>query len=364
MPHYPQQDPIKLAEGILQLLDEGGFVATYKYALMIALLDLCIEQKQKSGLEAQSFTTLQIAKKIVEIYWPQTKEFKQQPLRQNTKGQAVVLTRIIDAQRSLGKTTSLYKFKIENQKAYNKLVKAVEREYIINPIPRLQKVGKQRLNILYEIGWDENQKISKDDFDNTIRLYAGVADNLVILNNLIRPLLYRHWAKMVADINKLEDSRLEKFLFGFDRINTRNLLEGLRELQGGLCFYTGKKLTGGHEDIDHFIPWARYPDNGLANLVLADASVNRQKRDFLAGTQHLEKWLMRLSTTSEQTTIMHQIARDTKWPFELIKTYNVANSIYTKLPDHALLWQHGKNDFEKFEKPKIEHLFLTINLSQ
>ena len=36
-------------------------------------------------------------------------------------------------------------------------------------------------------------------------------------------------------------------------------------LQGGRCFYCEDALRG-PTDVDHFIPWARYPDNGLDNL--------------------------------------------------------------------------------------------------
>src|SRR5213592_5079376 len=35
-------------------------------------------------------------------------------------------------------------------------------------------------------------------------------------------------------------------------------------------------------DVDHFIPWSRYPDDGLENLVVAHARCNAQKSDFLA----------------------------------------------------------------------------------
>ena len=37
------QDAIALAERVLGILDEGGFSATYKFALFTAILDLCIE---------------------------------------------------------------------------------------------------------------------------------------------------------------------------------------------------------------------------------------------------------------------------------------------------------------------------------
>jgi len=37
------------------------------------------------------------------------------------------------------------------------------------------------------------------------------------------------------------------------------------------------------------LPWARFPDNGLANLVVADVHCNRQKSDRLAGPEFLRR---------------------------------------------------------------------------
>jgi hypothetical protein len=42
--------------------------------------------------------------------------------------------------------------------------------------------------------------------------------------------------------------------------------------------------------FDHFSPWARHPDNGIENLVAADGRYNNDKRDFVASTEHLQRW--------------------------------------------------------------------------
>ena len=39
--------------------------------------------------------------------------------------------------------------------------------------------------------------------------------------------------------------------------------------------------------------WARHPDNGLYNLVAADARCNGAKRDFLASLPHHKHWRSR-----------------------------------------------------------------------
>jgi CRISPR/Cas system Type II protein with McrA/HNH and RuvC-like nuclease domain len=54
-----------------------------------------------------------------------------------------------------------------------------------------------------------------------------------------------------------------------------------------------RSLAGGTSDVDHFIPWWRYPTDLGHNFVLAHASCNRQKSDRLAAEPHLERWAER-----------------------------------------------------------------------
>jgi hypothetical protein len=66
---------IGFAEKVLELLEEGRYTATYKYAVLLALIDLCLELTEASGAPPQMVTTRQLADKIVEIYWPHTLPF-------------------------------------------------------------------------------------------------------------------------------------------------------------------------------------------------------------------------------------------------------------------------------------------------
>jgi len=40
----PDRGAIAFAERVIALLDEGAFTATYKFAVLLALLDLCLER--------------------------------------------------------------------------------------------------------------------------------------------------------------------------------------------------------------------------------------------------------------------------------------------------------------------------------
>ncbi|MDP9407060.1 MAG: HNH endonuclease [Actinomycetota bacterium] len=104
----------------------------------------------------------------------------------------------------------------------------------------------------------------------TVELRPGVADALVSLAGLLRPLLELHWTRAVARLNgtELGEDRLREFLFGASRVSLQRLRPGLTDLQDGRCFYCGTRLRPGSTDVDHVVPWSRVPNDALANLFL------------------------------------------------------------------------------------------------
>jgi hypothetical protein len=62
-----------------------------------------------------------------------------------------------------------------------------------------------------------------------------------------------------------------------------------------MCFYCQRRLNEAGE-VDHFIPWSRYPRDLGHNFVLAHSKCNSDKRDLLAATGHLENWRKRNET--------------------------------------------------------------------
>jgi len=69
---YPEHPLIRFAEKVLALLDQGSFTATYKYAVLLGIMDLCMEQVSRTGQPPTSVTTRQLAEKMIELYWPHT----------------------------------------------------------------------------------------------------------------------------------------------------------------------------------------------------------------------------------------------------------------------------------------------------
>ena len=94
--------PSEFAERLLTVLAEGAFTSTYKYAVILGLVDLCVEYSTRTGGAPTSVTTRQLAERILELYWPQVRTFDERTLRQNSGNQAAILTRILRFQNQVG----------------------------------------------------------------------------------------------------------------------------------------------------------------------------------------------------------------------------------------------------------------------
>jgi len=94
--------------------------------------------------------------------------------------------------------------------------------------------------------------------------------------------------------------------------------------------------------VDHFIPWARYPDNGVENFVVADARCNRDKYRFLAAAEHVGRWGERFRRGTMQEAQLAEIAARCELERHPDRTRGVARAIYLRLPTEAQLWLRGK----------------------
>ncbi len=118
---------------------------------------------------------------------------------------------------------------------------------------------------------------------------------------------------------------------------------GLWEIQGRRCFYCEDRLrepTSGQ--VDHFVPWSRYPDDGLDNFVVADGKCNAAKSSSLAATEHLVHWARRFSEAAGEHAQLADLATRTRWDRNADRSRSVARAIYLRLPGDARLWLRGK----------------------
>jgi hypothetical protein len=91
------------------------------------------------------------------------------------------------------------------------------------------------------------------------------------------------------------------------------------------------------------VPWSRYPDDGLDNLVVADAACNGFKSNSLAAAEHVILWGRRFKPDAVERAQLDDLAEQTRWLREPHRTASVARGIYLRLPRDARLWLRRKD---------------------
>ena len=148
---------------------------------------------------------------------------------------------------------------------------------------------------------------------------------------------------MIAQLNRLEESQLDMFLFGADRVQTVKIRAALWEIQDRRCFYCDARIREPVQaDVDHFVPWSRYPDDTLDNFVIADKKCNGSKSGSLAAAVHLTRWTRRFADSSSQYAELTDLARKATWDRQPDRSLNVARALYLRLPDDARLWLNAR----------------------
>jgi hypothetical protein len=279
-------EQVKFLLHVQRLLAEGSFVATYKHALLLSIADICVERGDDSGGRLR-ITTDELVEKFISYYWRQTVPYHPSGraggvLKQNTGRQAAIIAAILNAREAYG--GSLVRFK-ENRAAWKKLKKIVAETIRVMPLWKLQTLGRNRVEFLYEHDPQEGHEIMlKEGICFCFRLFYG----------LVHELVRGAWLRFVRGVNEnrllLGDaSDLSDFMFGSSRAPLHVYRPILMEYQSGRCFYCLRPL-GDKTDVDHFIPWSRYPVDLGHNFVLAHGTCNNQKSDRLAAVEHLERW--------------------------------------------------------------------------
>ncbi|WP_305906338.1 HNH endonuclease (plasmid) [Methylomarinum sp. Ch1-1] len=151
----------------------------------------------------------------------------------------------------------------------------------------LQNIGGAQIPFLYQYPHPRGKLI----------LHDGVASMLRTFHPLIQQLSRAGWIAHVRKNKRNAEiigqvDELEMFMFGSSRASLNQAAYVLRKLQSDKCFYCSSNLPK-EADVDHFIPWSKYPRDLAHNFVLAHASCNRKKSDMLAAQHHLENWLSR-----------------------------------------------------------------------
>ena len=132
-------------------------------------------------------------------------------------------------------------------------------------------------------------------------------------------------------------------MFGADRTQTARIRAWLWEIQRRRCFYCDTRIQEPPQSqVDHFVPWSRYPDDGLDNLVVADTRCNAFESSSLAATEHVVRWAQRFAEDSSAYVQLDDLAQRAAWDRHAVRSLSVARAIYLRLPDDARLWVRGR----------------------
>jgi hypothetical protein len=154
------QEQVAFLGNLQRLLAEGGFVATYKNALLIALADLSVELGDDSG-DALTVPVSAIAEKFLAYYWRQAMPYPGREgatgiLKQNTGRQAAVIRLVGLARAEVNGSLVAAKARPALWKGLVKEVSAVVKTM---PLWKLQRVGDEVLEFLYPM-WAEGTRSS------------------------------------------------------------------------------------------------------------------------------------------------------------------------------------------------------------
>jgi 5-methylcytosine-specific restriction endonuclease McrA len=315
------EEQLAFIRKLRRLLDEGSFVATYKYALLHAIADLCVTQGDDTGAPL-TLSTRDLADQFVRLYWRQAAPFPagegEAPLRQNTGRQAAVVNVVREARAEYAARLG----RLESSDDWRGVLGRVERTVRTMPLWKLQTVGTERLEFLYENRREGNPR--------EIVLKPGVAYCFRQFYSLITEMVQGAWTQHVRRTNGEllgPVGELRHFLFGTERRDLSRYREILGEVQEGRCFYCDGRLRDSVA-VDHFVPWRRYPFDLAHNFVLAHGRCNGSKGDRLAAVPHLERWaernsneLYELPRRFEEAGLVHDRVASlkiTRWAYQQV----------------------------------------------
>lgn len=341
-------EPGLVAERLLQVIDEGQRTATYKLALVLALIDACAERVDQSGRAPATLTTRDVAEHVVRIYYPQVREYvglsgEPTPLRQISNKSSVSIAAVLRLRMAAG-DRSLGSAEREQPAEYTKCVEAVEANFARYPLLLLQVLGGVSVPFLYTVDWSDHvTRRQLDRQPGVLTFVDGAADELLRLAPLVRPLVEVHWVREVSKWSKLsvEEPHLRHHLFGADRTTFPDWLRSLlRETQQGRCFYCAAPLGSRPTQVDHVLPWSRWPNDAVENLVLADRACNGDKSDRLVVARHVERWL---DHVEGRGPVLAERASVHGWETSPERSVALMRAGYAHIPAGSPLWA-GRGD--------------------
>jgi hypothetical protein len=218
-----------------------------------------------------------------------------------------------------------------DQFAWNRLLAAAVDVLVEMPLWKLQRVGDEVVDFMYP-NLGEGRSIT---------LRAGIAYCFRAFHGIVRTLVEGAWLEHVRVLNRDrlgESADFAAFMFGSDRSNLDVYRGFLRDLQADRCFYCRSSLRGEGE-VDHFVPWARYPLDLAHNFVLVHRGCNQRKSDHVAAEEHLSAWIERNQREGDSLVAFFDEAG---LHHDLSRSMSITCWVYSQVADcGGVVWVEG-----------------------
>lgn len=335
-----EADPLALGQRIVSVLETGRRTATYKLATLMALIDHSVENLPQDPGDALSVPLRDLARRVVELYWPQVRPFENRSLSQSTQPRARITDAVLALRTEVGAGDSGMSFAVAGVRA----PQAVERTLDVvtlalaqQPLHRLQKLPAGTVDpFLYDDSW-MNDRVSRRSIaqhGGAIELFPGVAFGLARLSGLLRPALELLWIEDVRRLNRWLDADrpdIGGHLFGRDRISLAPARQALTEAFGPFCFYCDARI-GRSAPVDHVLPWSRVGIDGLANLVPACRRCNADKAHALPAVSLVDRALER------DRVLLDEASDSIGWPTQHERVKSAARGLFRGEPPGSATW--------------------------
>lgn len=337
----PGMDALQLGQRIVAILETGRRTATYKLALLMALVDFCVEHLPTDGAPLD-VPIDDLSARVLSLYWRQVRPLAGiGELKQSTQQRVRILGAVQDLRecaRQVG-TSSLDVACERLPTAYGLAISDITLTLVRQPLPRLQHLTGRSVGetFLYDDSWMgegvNGRRIARQG--GVVTLYPGVGANLARLSGLLRPTLEMLWVGDVVRLNaSLREGHVDvgAHLFGQERVGLTGVREAYFDEFGARCFYCDLRL-GAASPLDHVLPWSRVGLDGLANLVPACRSCNSSKSNSLPVVRHVGRALAR------GNDVLTRIGAHIGWPVQWDRTYGAARGLYLSTPVGTPLWE-------------------------
>lgn len=334
-------DPLLLGQRLVAILETGVRVATYKLATLMALIDHCIENLPEHSADVLAVPIPDLSHRVLQLYWRQVRPFEGHDLRQSS-GEKERIPRAVRALRAATSASSLSVAMTLAPEVYQASIDEIGLCLAQQPLYRLQRLPGADANdpFLYDDSF-LHSNVSRRTLrahGDAIVLMPGVAAGLARLAGLLKPALEIMWVDDVRRMNKFLSAEVPDIaghLFGRDRTALAAVRGPFKDAFGARCFYCDANLPADNP-IDHVLPWSLVGIDGPANLVLACARCNTDKRHALPAVGLVGKVLGR------DREVLEQIADAIRWPTEYPRVVAAARGIYGSQPPGIATWSGYK----------------------